>query len=383
MWTDMHKAKRTALAALLAVAPLGVLAFGADARAAEMRDELKEEIRTAENGLRALEKNKAADPAELIGTRGRLARLYLQAEWRKKADELHKKIIDGFAKAKLERTGGPEAAWAAEAQFWVLEPKFLAAMQAKPAFGKGGKAAEQLAGQIRKLRTEIAGEEVPATAGSIADRKGGLCGEYSTLVSSYRAVEWIIAVAVTQARLLAHVADAIREAPLPADQSAEDQSQFRSIIAEQAELFELQALHLLEAAWAELGRRNLDTQWRQECRRELNKFLPKQYPLSRQRAESWLTPVPEAVQSQLKEAGALDDIQGCYDRHIAASSDEMLGGLQVSFDVLTDGTLKLGAVDHADPRIASCLTRKWSTRKDFPKQDAAVPVRLKLEYATL
>ncbi len=371
-------ATKWALAMVLAGAlPMPVL------HAAEMTDELREEVRTAENNLRTLEKTKGADPSELIGLRGRLARLYMQAQWRKKADELFKKIVDGFAKAGLAKTGGPESVFAAEAQFYLLEPRFLAAMQAKPAFGKGGKAAEQLAAQIRKLRTEIAGEELPTEAGGIADRKGGLCGDYTTMVASYRSYEWQVATAVTQARLLGHVAEAVHDAPLPADQAAEDKAQFRQIIDEQARDVDAQALRLLEAAWSEIGRRNLDTPWKLETRRDLNKYLPKLYPLSRQRAEQWLSPTPEAVQTGLKQAGLLDDIAACYDRHLTVTPDDLLGGLSVQFELRPDGTATVGQVDHADPVIARCLTRKWSSRNDFPKVEAPTTVSLKLEYAAL
>ncbi len=383
MTTTLGNAHRLAPRWLLALTLAATLPQSA-LQAAEMTQELRDEVRTAENDLRALEKTKGADPAELIGLRGRLARLYLQAQWRKKADELFKKIVDGFTKAGLAKTGGPEAAFAAEAQFYLLEPRFLTAMQSKPAFGKGGKAADQLAGQIRKMRTEIAGEEVPTEAGGIADRKGGLCGDYTALVSSYRAYEWTIAAAIAQSRLLAHVAEAIHDIPLPADQAAEDKAQFRQIVDEQSRDFDAQALRLLEAAWSELGRRNLDSPWKLECRRDLNKYLPKQYPLSRQRADQWLSPVPEALQAQLKQSGLFDDLQGCYDRHLAVAPDDLLGGMNVQFELRPDGTAAVTNVDHANgPVIARCLTRKWSNRTDFPKVDAPTPVSLKLEYAAL
>ncbi|MBI5607821.1 MAG: hypothetical protein HY902_02965 [Deltaproteobacteria bacterium] len=383
MGTTNRPSRRLTPRWLLALALTAALPLPT-AQAAEMTQELRDEVRTAENDLRVLEKTKGADPAELIGLRGRLARLYMQAQWRKKADELFKKIVDGFAKAGLAKTGGPEAAFAAEAQFHMLDARYQAAMQSKPAFGKGGKAAEQLAAQIRKMRTEIAGEELPAEAGGIADRKGGLCGDYTTLVASYRAYEWIIAAAIAQSRLLAHVAEAIHDIPLPADQAADEKAQFRQIVDEQSRDFDSQALRLLEAAWAELGRRNLDTPWKQECRRDLNKYLPKQYPLSRQRADQWLSPVPESLQAQLKQSGLFDDLQSCYDRHLAAVPDDLLGGMNVQFELRPDGTANVGSVDHANSAlIARCLTRKWSHRNDFPKVEAPTPVSLKLEYAAL
>ncbi len=347
-----------------------------------MRAELKDEIAAGETELRQAVAQKVTG-ADMLAIRGRLARKYREAHWAKKAEEQHKEMLKVFAKAGLAKNGGPDAGWAAEAQFWLLDSRYEAALQAKIAFGKTGKVAEQLAGQIRAMRTQIAGEEVPDPAGGMPSRKGGLAGDYATLVSTYHAVEWSVAVAVAQSRLLSHVAEVIHDTPLPSDQAAEDQAQWRQIIDEQARDFEAQALRLVQAAWDELGKRNLDTQWRIETMRELNRFLPKQHPLSRVRAEKWLVALPEKAQQLLKIGGVLDDIHGCYDRHLAAAPDDMLGDVQVKFTLQPDGVAKIETVTHPDPVVGQCLKRLWGQRKDLPRMAAPLEVHVRLELAAL
>lgn len=352
------------------------------ARAAESNQELKDQMSTAEGELRQALAQKLP-PADLLPVRGRLMRLYHQAHWAKKFEEQAREILKVFVKANLPRNGGPEAGWAAEAQFLLLSGRLDQALQTKLALTKGGKASEGLAAQIRSLRQNIAGEEVPNSAGGIPDRKGGLCGDYTTLVASYRASEWVIAVAVTQSRLLSHVAELIRDTPNPTDQSADDLAQWRQIVDETARDLEAQSLRLVEAAWAEIGRRNMDGQWRNEAKRELNRYLPRQHPLSRVRGEKWLIAVPEDVQGTLKAAGVLADIHGCYDRHLAATTDEMLGEVQVKFTLGSDGVAKIASVEHSNPVVGNCLKRLWAQRKDLPRLNAATELHVRLELAAL
>ena len=352
------------------------------AGAAESNQELKDQMATAETELRQALTQKIA-PAELLAVRGRLMRLYFAAHWAKKVEEQGKEILKLFAKSGLPKNGGPEAAWAAEAQFWLLAPRFDAAMQSKIAFGKGSKPAEQLAAQIRGLRQNIAGDEVPSADGGMAERKGGLSGDYSALVSAYRATEWVIATAVYQSKLLSRVAEVIRDTPLPADEPTEVQTHWRQIVDEQARDIEAQSLRLVEGAWAEINRRNMDGQWRLEAKRELNRYQPKRHPLSRVRAEKWLIAVPEDTQTLLKTAGILSDIHGCYDRHVAGSPDEMLGEVQVKFSLGTDGTAKIAAIEHANPVVGQCLRRLWGLRKDLPRLPIALEVHVRLELASL
>jgi len=373
---------------LVRVAAIAVIAFAAGplprpVAAAEMRAELKDEVAAGEAELRGALAQRQA-PADLIAVRGRLARKFREAGWAKKADEQHREILKLFSKAGLAKNGGVEASWAAEAQFWVLHARFDAAMQQRIAVGKGGKPAEQLAAQIRNLRNQVIGEDVaPATPDGIPDRKGGLCGDLSVQVAAYNAVEWRVAVAVAQSRLLSHVAWVIRETPSPADQSAEDQAQWRQIIDDQARDLEVQAQRLVEAAWAELGKRNLDTPWRAEAKRELNRFLPRQHPLSRLRGEKWLSALAEELQQQLRTAGMIADIHACFDRHVAGHPDEMLGAVQVKATVAPDGVIALHEVDHADPVVGQCLRRRWSQRKDLPRGAAPIELHVRLEFAVL
>ena len=354
---------------------------------ADISQELKDEVNAAEVELRGLEKDKATPVADLIGVHGRLGRLCKQANWPKKAQEHWKKLGELFAKAKLVKNGGTEATWAAEALYNLLDERAAAAMLSQPTLGKPAKKPDPKAGATWQAALQTWGRSLAGTtkAGDserLPGREGGLAGELQA-VAEFRSPTWAVAAAVLQTRLVGHVAAQLEEAQAPAAVPAE---QAQAALQENRKLageLTAEASALIQAAWAEIDRRNLSGEWRSAAKRELNRYLPRDHPLSRMRAKAFLTPIAETLQKEVEQAGLLDDIHACYDRHLALLPDEMLGEVNATWLLLPEGTAELRAVDHADPRIGLCLKKRWAGRTELPHDAAPVEIRVRLEFAAL
>lgn len=349
---------------------------------ADVSQELKDEVSAAEIELRDLEKTKGTPVGDLIAVRGRLGRLCSQADWQKKAEEHWKKVAELFTKAKLPGNGGPEATWAAEAQFGLLQSRVAAALESKPALRKGQKGAPGWQAALTQWSTDTAGTPIAGTTERLPGRRGGVAGALE-IVSDLRAPEWTTASVIQQARLVGYAAEVLQEWQPPADLTADLQANLRDHAKKISAELAVQAPALVEAAWAEVERRNLNGRWRTECKREMNRYSPAQHPLSRMRGKSWLTPVAETLQKQVEAAGMLADVHACYDRHLVVSPDEMLGEVSLQWLLLPDGSAELRQVDHADARITSCLRKRWAGKTEFPHDAAPIEIRVRLEFAAL
>lgn len=354
---------------------------------AEISQELKDEVNAAEVELRGLEKDKATPVADLIAVRGRLGRLCQQASWSKKAQEHWKKVLELFAKAGLARNGGTEATWAAEAQFNLVAERAAAAMLGQPAPPKGGKKAgsAQAGGWPKAIDTWAQGLVGTAQAGGEGGAPvftGGLAGELQA-VADFRAPTWAVAAAVLQVRLLGHVASVLEDWQPPAEVAADQQTALLQRNQAAAEAYTADARKLILRTWDEIDRRSLSGEWRSAAKRELNRYLPGEHPLSRMRAKAFLTPVAETLQKQVEGAGLLADVHACYDRHLAVLPDEMLGEVTATWLLLPEGTAELRVVDHADARIGQCLKKRLARRSGLPHEGAPVEIRVRLEFAAL
>lgn len=354
---------------------------------ADISQELKDEVNAAEIELRGLERDKATPVADLIAVRGRLGRLCKQANWPKRAQEHWKKVGELFAKAKLVQNGGTEATWAAEALFYLLEERATAAMLSQPALGKAAKKPDPKVGASWQTALQtwvhsLAGDAKAGDAERLPSREGGLAGELQ-VVAEFRSPTWAVAAAVLQVRLLGHATAVLEDWQPPAGVDAEQASALLQHNRTRAEALAAEAKALVQAVWAEVDRRNLSGEWRSAAKRELNRYLPREHPLSRMRAKAFLTPIAETLQKAVEQAGLLDDIQACYDRHLALLPDEMLGEVNATWLLLPEATAELRAVDHADPRIGQCLKKRWAGRTGLPHDAAPVEIRVRLEFAAL
>lgn len=349
---------------------------------ADATQELKDEVSAAEIELHDLEKTKGTPVSDLIAVRGRLGRLCSKANWQKKAEEHWKKMTELFTKAKLPSNGGAEATWAAEAQFGLMQARIAAALESKPALRKGQKGAPGWEAALSQWSAEMVGTPIAGTTERLPGRRGGAAGALEA-VSDLRAPEWTAAAVVQQARLVGYTAEVLLEWQAPSDLTADLQANLQAHAKKIGAELAVQAPSLVEAAWAEIERRNLNGPWRTECKREMNRYAPSQHPLSRMRGRSWLTPVAETLQKQVEAAGMLTDIHACYDRHLVVSPDEMLGEVSVQWLLLPDGTAEVRAVDHADARIGICLKKRWSVKTELPHDAAPVEIRVRLEFAAL
>ena len=339
-------------------------------------------VHAAGRAARSLIEAARAQVADLIAVHGRLGRLCAKADWQKKAEEHWKKVADLFVKAKLRGNGGAEATWAAEAHFGLVQARVAATLNTKPALRKGQKGAPGWQAALSQWSLETAGAPVAGSTERLPGRSGGAAGALEA-VSDLRAPEWTAAAVLQQARLVGYAAEVLQDWQPPADLTADLQANLQAYAKKLSGELAVQAPALVEAAWAEIERRNISGQWRTEGKREMNRYWPGQYPLSRMRGRSWLTPVAETLQKQVEEAGMLSDIHACYDRHLVVSPDEMLGEVSVQWLLLPDGTVELRQVDHADARITSCLRKRWAGKAEFPHDAAPVEIRVRLEFAAL
>lgn len=349
---------------------------------ADVSQELKDEVNAAEIELRGLEKAKGVAVGELIAVRGRLGRLCSKANWQKKAEDHWKKIAELFAKAKLPGAGSTEATWAAEAQFELALPRIAAALESKPALRKGQKGAPGWETALSQWSAELAGTAIAGTGERLPGRSGGVAGSLEA-ISDLHAPEWTVATVLQQARIVSYVYDVLQEWQAPTDLTADLQANLLAHAKKIGAELAAQPPALVEAAWAEVERRNISGTWRTECKREMNRYAPARFPLSRLRGRTWLTPVAETLQKEVEAAGMLADVHACYDRHLVVSPDEMLGEVSVEWLLLPDGRAELRGISHADARIGICLKKRWSGRTELPHDAAPVEIRVRLEFAAL
>jgi hypothetical protein len=345
------------------------------------RQGLAEDIAAAEQAVKALEQDKEVAAAVVIGQQLQLLRLYREAAAAKKVAAVAKKLLDGFAKRGLVKDGGRVAAMAAEAQFWLLDQRAGEVLQRKgPKLAKG-KAQAQLSAQFKTWTAEIAGTPVAAAADALAGRQGGLCGALHGEVGAYFSREWQVASAWLQARLLGHLSALATAVSAPAGSPPEEQAAVRQLASQQAAAWQEEATVLLQSAWAAIDRHSLDTPYKAEVLRDLNRYQPRQFPLSRVRGERWLDKASEGAATMLREAGVLDDLRACYDRHLVRVPDDLIGEISVTLQ-LQDGKLSVQQAEHADPETVTCVQQRLAAPRSGLTGGPLV-VRLRLEFASL
>lgn len=375
----LHRCAR--LGSLLAIVLAVSSASPVCAEPAAPREGLLDDIAAAEGFVKAAEQDHETTPAELVRQRLRLLRLYREAQSAKKMNALGKKLVEGFGKAGLPKDGGPVAEMAAEAQFWLLEPRALEVLQRKAPVLAVKKAEAQLAAQIKVWTLDVTGDAVAVAGEGLEGRKGGLCGALHGEVGSYLSRQWQVASAWMQARLIGHFAALVEGMAAPAASKPEEAAAVRKLAASQAAVWRSDAERLLRAAWAAIDRHGIDTVYKVEVLRELNRYQPAQFPLSRVRGERWLDKASEGAATALRQAGVLDDLRACYDRHLARTPDDLIGEFTVTLQV-EQGRLTVQEATHADPAAVMCVReRLQGPRTGLP--DGPLQVRLRLEFAAL
>ena len=271
---------------------------------------------------------------------------------------------------------------AAEAAYRLLEPKataFVATPLTPPGKLPPDKALQAVMGQLQKQLVFVRGSADMDPEG--LNEAGGLCGDLIGQVDLYRAPEWTYAAAILRARLLGHVADSSAELPLPEGLPEAKLKQLRGLLTMLGDRMRQLAMGALTAAWQDAQRRNLQTARVSDLKRELNRFKPSEFPLSRERSRSWLEPTDPAVQDGLAAALDLEAVRACFDRHMAAHPDQLLGELTLALTIGSDGSAGEVEVKGESELVGECVRKRWRSLTNLPHGATPRLVRLKLQYA--
>ncbi len=346
-----------------------------------------DEAAALENFLRQAAKEKA-EPTVVFAARQKLAQLYADMGDGRKAEATWKDTVKLFAKLNLEKDGGLPASVTAEAAFRLLEPKAKSFMATpiQPLFGAPAPE-KQLANLMKQLQQQL----VVVRGSPDLDPEGigqapntGLFHDYVATVDLYNALEWTYASALMRTRLLGHIAASAADLVIPDGLPGQKSEFVKNLVRLVVSHTESLALHEAEAAWTDAERRNQVGPWTAELKRELNRYRPDQYPLSRMRAVQWVEPAPAAdVREQFEKSVKLEDVRACFDRWLVAHGDSMLGETVLQLTVDDKGFWTEVKAQGQGDSLEQCVRKKWKDLHDLPHGAAPVTYQLKLQFAAL
>ncbi len=328
-------------------------------------------------------------PAEVFAARQKLGNLYADMGDSRKAEAVWRETIKQFQKGGYDKDGGVMATAAAEAAFRLLEPRartFVATpIQAPPAKMPADKQLPFVMKQLQQQLVTVRGSPDLDPEGLTEHGAGGLCDALLEQVGLYNALEWQYAAAVMRGRLLAHVAESAAELPVPESVTVEQLKQVQSLTKMVSERMLQLALAALEQAWNDSQRRNVSSTWVAELKREMNRYRPEQYPLSRERARTWLDPQPdETTREAVARAARLEEVRACFDRKLTAQPDQMLGEVVVRLVVNPQGVLTEIHAEGEGELLEQCLRKRWRDVQNLPHaQDGPREFKVKLQFAAL
>lgn len=340
------------------------------------------EVNDLEQFLRKAAKDPAVQPVEVFTARQKLGQLYADMGDARRAEAVWRDTVKLFAKWTQEKDGGITASIAAEAAYRLLEPKataFVATPLTPPGKMPPDKALQQLMGQLQKQLVFVRGSADMDPEGM--NEAGGVCGDLIAQVDLYRSADWSYAAAILRARLLGHVSESAAELPLPEGLPEAKVKQVRGLMAMVAARMRQLAEGALTTAWADAQRRGLQNARVNELKRELNRFKPAEFPLSRERARTWLEPTDASAQAELGKALDFEVVRACFDRHMASHPDQMLGELNLSLTIDNAGRASELEIKGESTVVAECVQKRWRGLADLPHGALPRLVRLRLQYA--
>gem|GEM_PF-2657444 len=185
-----------------------------------------------------------------------------------------------------EKNGGPEATVAAEAEFWLLEPRYKKFLSKKLTENKRlspTRRMKSLQDQVKKMTNEAIGTPTkvknPQPGQPTSVRKGGLYNVYLERVATYGSQNWSYAAFLYRAKVLQHMARTIYAAPTPEDLSEDEEEQLMEILETIGAQFENRALKSLEVAVQDADKKGVVNEWVTKLRAAINKYKPAEYPL--------------------------------------------------------------------------------------------------------
>jgi hypothetical protein len=340
------------------------------------------EVSDLEQFLRKAAKDPAVQPVEVFTARQKLGQLYADMGDARRAEAVWRDTVKLFAKSTEEKDGGITASIAAEAAYRLLEPKataFVATPLTLPGKMPPDKALQQLMSQLQKQLVFVRGSADMDPEG--LNEAGGVCGDLIAQVDLYRSADWTYAAAILRARLLGHVSESAAELPLPDGLPEAKGKQVRGLMTLVSARMRQLAEGALTAAWADAQRRGVQSARVNELKRELNRFKPAEFPLSRERARTWLEPTDAGAQAELGKALDLEIVRACFDRHMASHPDQMLGELNLSLTI--DDTGRAGEIEVKGESavVAECVHKRWRGLADLPHGTVPRLVHVRLQYA--
>lgn len=326
-----------------------------------------QDVKTAESAVRAVAQGSLT---EQMAARAQLARALRQAGQATKAAAQWRAVLELFDKGNFSRNGSTEAHMAAEAVFWLGRAR-LPGKVSPAAAGKRGERSltEVLATATAAARSQLLGKSADTKA-------SGPLAQFQAEVDRYASPIWSLAAATVQAEALGNLAEQIRGLAGPAGLSAADALVWTDLCAAQAQQLESEALGRLRPKWDDAERRSVDSPWVAAARRVLSQLEPGAFALSRLRQTEWLQPPPDPAAL----APLLLQVRVCYDQHLGAGADEVLGEVRLAGAVSDAGRVVLSQTLHDSKQVVSCIQRRAAGLSGLP---VGVSFSVRLELAAL
>ena len=239
--------------------------------------------------LRAYIKKYTGDPkvsARIFQSLVEISLIYRSRGDRRSEFKEWQNILNSFKKGGYEQNGGPEATAAAQAEYWLMEPRYNAYLKTKLTENKRlspSKRMTDLQKQVVFMVDSATGKMTkvkdPATGQMVEKRVGGLYNDYVNNVAVYGSRNWSYAAFLSRAQVLTHLARTIYDAPRPADLTEDEEMAYEEVLESIGGQIENRAIKSLEAAMKDAIAKGVVNEWVTKLRVAINKYKPAEYPL--------------------------------------------------------------------------------------------------------
>ena len=195
-------------------------------------------------------------------------------------------IITSFKKGGYEQNGGAEAAAAAEAEFWLMEPRYKSYLKRTLQENKKLSPSKRMSDLQKQVLTmvdmangKMTKRKNPNTGEPEQVRVGGLYNDYVEKVAVYGSRNWSYAAFLYRAQVLTHLARTIYDAPRPADLTEDEEVAYEEVLEKIGGQIENHAIRSLETAMKDAIAKGVVNEWVTKLRVAINKYKPAEYPL--------------------------------------------------------------------------------------------------------
>jgi hypothetical protein len=263
----------------------------------QKKGDINGQIAALEEFITHYEKDKTMS-GQVFRNYAAIADIYEGRGDRKSADKLYNRIVDAFNKGGFEKSGGPEATAAAQAQFRLMEPRYNAFMAMKivenPKLAPAKRGID-MQNQVKAMLDIVVGAEKKTKNAQTGEmetaRTGGMFEEYANSVGGYNSQNWSYAAYLYRGKMLQYLARAIYAAPEPQGLNDTELEEYHNILDAYGGQMENQAIKSLEAAIKDADAKGAVNQWVTDLRKAINQYKPKDYPLLKDEKRLTLDPV--------------------------------------------------------------------------------------------